>query len=133
MLKFNLDKKKINIYAYTYIYICTHISSSMHECLQAFIFTIQEAKMAFLVIESNLNWPSNKVPRQSDAWRYFSLGENPDTTSQDLNGQHKYPSLPKGCFWVSTPSLNQRVRHCWIFSQHTTLLLWLTFKVRTSG
>lgn len=58
---------------------------------------------------------------------------NPDTTSHNLNRQHKYPSLPRGCFWVRTPSLNQRVRHPWTFSQHTTLLLWLTFKVRTSG
>lgn len=127
---------KNNRYMHIHIYIYTHIkyiSSSMHECRQTFIFTIQEAKMASFVLESNLNWPSDKVPRQSDAWRYFSLGENPDTTSQNFEPKHKHPSLPKGCFWVGTLSLNQSVRHCWTFSQHTTLPLWLTFKDRTSG
>lgn len=31
------------------------------------------------------------------------------------------------------PPLLTRVRHRWPFSQHTALLLWLTFKVRISG
>lgn len=52
-----------------------------------------------------------------DAWRYFSLGENPDTT-HNLNRQHKYPSLPRGCFWVRTPSLNQSQISLDIFPAH---------------
>ena len=128
-------KVKINRYTHVsvhmYIYAHTYLLACMKVCKHSF-FPIQEAK-AFPVIESKLSSPSDKVPRHSTAWRHFGLGENADAVSLNWNGQHKYPSLSRGCFWVRTPSLHQGVRHRWPFSQHSTLLLWLTFKVRTSG
>lgn len=104
----------------------TYISSSMHETSIHFYHPGSQSQLS---LSLNPNWisqvPSDKVPRQSDtwclmpdAWRYFSRGENPDTTSHNLNRHHKYPSLPRGCFWVRTPSLNQSQISLDIFPAH---------------
>jgi hypothetical protein len=41
--------------------------------------------------------------------------------------------LPAQGIFQGQDTLSARVTHSWTFSQHTTLLLWLTFKVKTSG
>lgn len=68
MLKFNLDKKKINIYAYTYIYIHTYA----HICLLACMYVYKHSflpsrKPKWLSLSLNPTWIGKMIKSQGRA------------------------------------------------------------------